>query len=76
MQLNVTGQYVLQLEADDGERRGSGAVTIKVYADGCEATKSLPDFQLIPGDLDEDRMVNELDLAIPEEHWLENNSLK
>ncbi len=74
--LNETGKYVLQLEADDGEYIGSSTVTINVFADGCEAAKSLPDFQLIPGDINEDCIVNELDLAILEAHWLESNALE
>jgi hypothetical protein len=74
--LNATGQYVLQLEADDGEYKGSNTVTINVFTDGCEAAKSLPDFQLIPGDINEDCVVNELDLAILEAHWLESNALE
>ena len=74
--LSALGQYILRLEADDGEYTGSRTVTINVYADGCEAAKSLPDFQLIPGDINEDCIVNELDLAILEEHWLESNSLQ
>jgi len=74
--LSAIGQYVLQLEANDGEYTGSHTVTINVYADGCEAAKSLPDFQLIPGDINEDCIVNELDLAILEEHWLDSNALE
>jgi hypothetical protein len=74
--LSATGQYVLQLEADDGEYKGSNTVTINVFTDGCEAAKSLPDFQLIPGDINEDCIVNELDLAILEAHWLESNALE
>ncbi len=74
--LNATGQYILQLEADDGEYSGSNTVTINVFNDGCEAAKSLPDFQLIPGDINEDCIVNELDLAILEAHWLESNALE
>ena len=74
--LSAIGQYILQLEADDGEYTGSRTVTINVYADGCEAAKSLPDFQLIPGDINEDCIVNELDMAILEEHWLESNMLE
>jgi hypothetical protein len=74
--LNATGQYILQLEADDGEYTGSNIVTINVFNDGCEAAKSLPDFQLIPGDINEDCIVNELDLAILEAHWLESNALE
>ena len=74
--LSATGQYILQLEADDGEYTGSRTVTINVYADGCQAAKSLPDFQLIPGDINEDCIVDELDLAILEAHWLESNTLE
>ena len=73
--LSATGQYILQLEADDGEYTGSHTVTIEVYADGCQAAKSLLDFQLIPGDINEDCIVDELDLAILEAHWLESNIL-
>ncbi len=74
--LTATGQYILQLEADDGEYTGSRTVTIDVYADGCEAAKSLPDFQPIPGDINEDCTVDDLDLAILEAHWLESNILE
>ena len=74
--LSATGKYVLQLKADDSEYTGSNTVTINVFADGCEAAKSLPDFQLIPGDINEDCIVNELDLAILEAHWLEGNALE
>ncbi len=74
--LSATGKYVLQLKADDSEYTGSNIVTINVFADGCEAAKSLPDFKLIPGDINEDCIVNELDLAILEAHWLEGNALE
>ncbi len=74
--LSAIGQYVLQLEADDGEYKGSNTVTINVFTDGCEAAKSLPGFQLIPGDINEDCIVNELDMAILEAHWLEGNALE
>ena len=76
VRLSALGQYILQLEADDGEYMGARTVTINVYADGCEAAKSLPGFELIPGDLNEDCVVDELDLAILEEHWLESNALE
>ncbi|MHC4533547.1 MAG: hypothetical protein ACYS6K_06310, partial [Planctomycetota bacterium] len=74
--LSATGQYILQLEADDGEYTGSNTITINVFADGCEAAKSLPDFELIPGDINEDCVVDDLDLAILEAHWLESNALE
>jgi hypothetical protein len=71
-----TGQYILLLEADDGEYKGSNMVTVNVFVDGCEAAKSLPGFELIPGDINEDCIVNEKDLAILEAHWLESNALE
>jgi len=73
--LSAYGEYVLQLEASDGEYAGSDTVTINVYHDGCEAAQSLPDYEPIPGDLNGDCRVDELDLAILEENWLKDNSL-
>ena len=58
-----------------GEYTGSDTVTINVYNDGCEAAQSLPDYEPIPGDLNGDCKVDELDLAILEENWLKDNSL-
>jgi hypothetical protein len=71
-----TGQYILQIEADDGEYKGSSTLTVNVFNDGCEAAKSLPDFKLIPGDINEDCVVDEKDLEILEAHWLESNALE
>ena len=73
--LSALGEYVLQLEAFDGEYTGSDTVTINVYNDGCEAAQSLPDYVPFPGDLNGDCKVDELDLAILEEDWLKDNSL-
>ena len=73
--LSALGEYVLQLEAFDGEYTGSGTVTINVYNDGCEAAKSLPDYEPFPGDINGDCKVDDLDLAILEEDWLKDNSL-
>ncbi len=73
--LTAPGEYVLQLMAFDGEYSGSDTVTINVYDDSCEAAKSLPDFELLPGDINEDCIVNELDIVILVEHWLECNAL-
>jgi len=73
--LSALGEYVLQLEASDGEYSGSDTVTINVYHDGCEAAQSLPDYEPIPGDFNGDCKVDELDLAILEENWLKDNSL-
>lgn len=73
--LSALGEYVLQLDAFDGEYTGSDTVTINVYQDGCEAAKSLPDYVPFPGDLNGDCKVDDLDVAILEEDWLEDNSL-
>jgi len=73
--LSAVGEYVLQLEASDGEYTGSDTVTINVYNDGCEAAQSLPDYVPLVGDLNGDCRVDELDLALLEENWLKDNSL-
>jgi len=73
--LSALGEYVLQLDAFDGEYTGSDMVTINVYENGCEAAKSLPDYVPFPGDLNGDCKVDELDMAILEEDWLKDNSL-
>jgi len=39
--LSAVGEYVLQLEAFDGECTGSDTVTINVYNDSCEAARSM-----------------------------------
>jgi len=73
--LSALGEYVLQLEAFDGENTGSDTVTINVYNDGCQAARSLPDYEPFAGDLNGDCKVDDLDLAILEEDWLKDNSL-
>ena len=73
--LSALGEYVLQLDAFDGENTGSDAVTINVYRDGCEAAKSLPDYVTPVGDLNGDCKVDDADLALLEENWLTDNSL-
>ncbi|MGB2863482.1 MAG: hypothetical protein WBC05_09180 [Sedimentisphaerales bacterium] len=73
--LAALGEYVLQLDASDGEKTGSDNITINVYNDGCEAARSLPDYVPFPGDLNGDCKVDDLDLAILEEDWLKDNSL-
>jgi len=65
----------LQLEAFDGEYTASDTVTINVYNDSCEAAKSLPDYEPVPGDINGDCIVDDLDLAILQENWLKDNSL-
>ena len=73
--LSALGEYVLQLEASDGEYSGSDTVTINVYSDSCEAAQSLPDYAPLVGDLNGDCKVDEADLALLEENWLNDNSL-
>jgi len=69
------GEYVLQLEAFDGEYTGSDTLTINVFSDHCEAAKSLPGWIAIPGDLNLDCVVDQLDMDILTEHLLECNGL-
>jgi len=73
--LTELGEYVLQLEAFDGEYSGSDTVTINVYSDSCQAAQSLPDHVPFVGDLNGDCLVDEADLALLEENWLQDNSL-
>jgi len=73
--LSALGTYVLQLEADDGKYKGADTLTINVFSDHCEAAKSLPDWTPIPGDLNLDCVVDQLDLDILNEQWLECTGL-
>jgi len=68
--LSALGEYVLQMEADDGEYQGADTLTISVYSDSCEAAKSLPDYVPLVGDLDEDCDVDQDDLDMLMENWL------
>lgn len=73
--LYAVGEYVLQLAANDGEYVGTDTITIMMYSDSCEAAKSLPGFEPIPGDINEDCIVDEMDQAIMMENWLKCNAL-
>ena len=73
--LTAPGQYVLQLQAFDGEYSGSDTVTINVYNDKCQAARSLPNYVPLAGDLNGDCRVDDLDLALLKENWLRDNSL-
>lgn len=73
--LTALGEYVLQLEAFDGEYAGSDTVTIGVYNDSCEATQSRPDYVPLVGDLNGDCKVDDADMALLQEDWLQDNSL-
>ena len=67
------GTYTLQLQASDGEYTTAETMQIVVYEDACEHAKNQEGFVLIPGDINEDCIVDELDLTILEEHWLQWN---
>ena len=73
--LSATGQYVLRLEASDGEYSGSDTITINVYSDSCRAAQSLPDYEPLLGDLNGDCKVDDADMALLQEEWLADNSL-
>jgi hypothetical protein len=73
--LTALGEYVLQLEASDGEYTGSDTVTINVFNDSCQAAQSLPDYVPFPGDVNGDCIFDQLDLDILNEDWLKDNSL-
>ena len=73
--LTAPGQYVLQLQAFDGEYSGSDTVTINVYNDKCQAARSRPNYVPLAGDLNGDCRVDDLDLALLKENWLRDNSL-
>jgi T5SS/PEP-CTERM-associated repeat protein len=69
----MSGTYILQLEAGDGEYTTTDTIQIVVYSDACEHASNQEGFEWIPGDINHDCIVNELDLAILEENWLELN---
>jgi len=73
--LAAVGEYVLQLDAFDGEFTSSDTVTINVYNDSCEAAKSLPDYEPLVGDLNGDCLVDDVDMALLQENWLKDNLL-
>jgi hypothetical protein len=73
--LSAVGEYVLQLDASDGEYSGSDTVTINVYNDSCEAAQSVPGYQPLVGDLNGDCRVDDIDLALLQANWLQDNSL-
>jgi hypothetical protein len=74
--LSALGEYILQLDAHDGEDPGQpDTLTINVYSDHCEAAKSLPGWTPSIGDLNLDCWVDQLDMDILLEHWLECTGL-
>jgi hypothetical protein len=77
--MSAVGEYVLKLDAFDGEYTGSDTgsdtITINVYTDSCEATKALPDYEPLVGDLNGDCKVDDLDMALLQENWLKDISI-
>jgi len=73
--LSALGAYVLQLEADDGEYQGEDTITINVFENSCLAARSLPGYEPIPGDLNLDCVVDQLDIDLLLEQWLNCNGL-
>jgi hypothetical protein len=73
--LSAMGEYVLELQATDGEYTGSDTMTINVYDDNCEAAKSLPEYVPLVGDANEDCIVDARDFALIAVNWLEDNAL-
>jgi len=68
--LSAVGEYVLQLEADDGDQKGADVLTIHVFSDSCAAAQSLPGYVPLVGDLDQDCDVDQDDLDILMADWL------
>jgi formylmethanofuran dehydrogenase subunit C len=73
--LSALGEYVLQLEAFDGEHKVADTLTINVFSDHCEAAKSLPGWTPSTADINLDCIVDQLDLDILTENWLKCNAL-
>jgi hypothetical protein len=73
--LVVVGEYVLQVNVFDGEYTSSDTLTIDVYSSSCEAARSMPGFVPRAADLNGDCRVDDADLKLLQENWLEDNSL-
>jgi len=73
--LPVVGEYVLELAAFDGEYIGTDTITINVYNDSCEAAHALPEYEPLVGDLNGDCRVDDVDMALLEANWMQDNSL-
>ena len=69
------GDYVLEFAADDTSDIGTDTITIHIFENACEATKSLPDYVPLVGDLNQDCQVGHLDFALLADDWLQNIEL-
>lgn len=73
--LSAVGEYVLQVEADDGDKQGSDILTISLYSDQCAAAQAQPGWQALPGDVNLDCVVDQADLDLLLEQWLNCNGM-
>ncbi len=73
--LPAIGDYLFRLTANDTDLQGTGLTQIYVRADPCQAAQIKPGYTVIPGDFNNDCMVNMTDFAEIAKHWLECNSL-
>ena len=74
--LSALGTYVLQLEADDGEYTNADMITINVFESSCLAAQSLPGYEALDGDLNGDCVVDQADIDLLLEQWLNCNGLE
>ena len=68
--LSALGDYILKLTADDSEYQSNDTMTISVYADSCLAAQSLPEYEALDGDLNNDCDVDQDDLDRLMANWL------
>jgi hypothetical protein len=74
--LSALGEYVLQLDANDGEYDAEpDQITISFFSDHCAAAQSQPGWQPLIGDINLDCVVDQADLDILLERWLNCNAL-
>jgi hypothetical protein len=71
--LRELGSYTFQIEATDGELSDTDTVQIILYADSCEHARNQPGFVRLPGDTNDDCVVDLRDLANLGMSWLEKN---
>jgi len=73
--LPAAGDYQFRLTADDTDLQGIGLTQIYVRANPCLAAQVKPGYTVIPGDFNNDCVVNMTDFADMAKNWLECNSL-
>ena len=73
--LPATGDYQFRLTANDTDLQGTGLTQIYVRANPCLAAQVKPGYTVIPGDFNNDCVVDMTDFADIAKNWLECNSL-